>query len=94
MNYRRLSSACGVVFFLSLANFLAFWFIAFYLGGDAWNGKVEGGAYYLAYHGEFTEVSPAIYRYSQLHILSLIVTMPLGILAAVFAGVFDNKAVK
>jgi hypothetical protein len=40
---------------------------SFFLGGDAFGGKEEGGRYYLASHGRYTEVSRGVFAYSRIH---------------------------
>jgi hypothetical protein len=50
------------------------------LRGDATNGKVEGGKYYVANHSKYTEVSRAAFIYSRFHCYSIWVTHPLAIL--------------
>jgi hypothetical protein len=55
-------------------NFIAFVAIAMYLGGDALNGKIENGHYYLANHGIYTEVSHTIFIYSKIHAIIFLVT--------------------
>jgi hypothetical protein len=67
---------------LAVLNFVAFWYASLALGGDALNGKSEGGRYYLADHGRLTEVSEGRFRYSQWHSRSLFLTHPLGIIAS------------
>jgi hypothetical protein len=68
---------------ITIVNFIAFGAIAFYLGGDAGNGKVEGGRYYLfgmrAENGVkvYTEVSKAKFTYSKFHVYSVFITWPL-----------------
>jgi hypothetical protein len=66
---------------IALVNFFAFVVIALSIGGDAWNGKVEDGQHYLGSKSEYTPVSRAVWMYSRLHVLSLIVTHPLGALS-------------
>lgn len=56
---------------LTLVNFFSFLAGYVYFGGDALNGKIEDGRFYLADHGKLTEVSEGIYRYSELHGLSV-----------------------
>ena len=48
---------------------------SFYLGGDAINGYVRAGHYFLGMHsnGPFTDVSRAIFTYSLWHGFSVIV---------------------
>lgn len=57
--------------YLAMANFICFFAVAIYLGGDALNGKSDNGHFFLSNHGKLTEVSEAVYRYSQLHGLSV-----------------------
>ena len=67
---------------LCLLNFGVFWSVALYLGGDAVNGQMGGGRYFLANHGRLTEVSAGVFGYSRLHVMSLFVTHPLAFFAA------------
>jgi len=62
---------------LAAVNFVAFVAITFYLGGDALNGHVQSGHYFLGLHsnGPFTEVSRAVFVYSAWHALSVIASM-------------------
>ena len=77
---------------LGILNFTAYWIISGALGGDAINGKDEGGRYYLSSHGRYTEVSRSIFEYSRFHTYSLCLTHPLvfiGIL--ILAGINDDR---
>ena len=67
----------------ALVNFFSFTILSLYLGGDALQGRQAAGHYFLALHshGPVTEVSRTIFEYSQWHVLSLFVTIPLAILA-------------
>ncbi len=75
--------ACEIAIFIGVVNFLLFLLISVFIGGDAINGKVDNGHYYLANHGRLTEVSVLLFGYSQLHFCSLFVTLPLLALASV-----------
>jgi hypothetical protein len=83
---RFLRKLCAIVMVVCFSNFLLFLAGTFYLGGDAVNGKVDGGRYYLwGVHGGtkgYTEVSQAVFNYSRWHVYTLMVTWPLMILAA------------
>jgi hypothetical protein len=61
---------------VTAVNFIAFLAMIFYLGGDALNGYVRDGHYFLGLHsnGPFTEVSPAVFSYSRWHALSVIMS--------------------
>lgn len=61
----------------SFALFIAFWFL---VGGNALNGFVSKGHYFVRSSGVYTEVSYAVYAYSIVHTLSLFVTHPLAVL--------------
>jgi hypothetical protein len=74
-----------ILFWLAIANFLSFVIIAGALGGDALNGAQRDGRYFLMMHGVYREVSRGVFLYSEAHIVSLFLTQPLGIIAAVRA---------
>jgi hypothetical protein len=74
---------CHVLFTVAIVNFLIFFLMALSIGGDAVNGKVEGGKYYVANHGKYTEVSKTVFTYSRFHCYSVWVTHPVGILAMI-----------
>jgi hypothetical protein len=82
---------CNLVIVVGILNFLIFLAGAIYLGGDAVNGKVEGGRYYLlgvraeAGRKVYTEVSEPVFTYSKWHVYSVFVTWPL-VMAAGFAS--------
>ncbi len=90
MTPKILHRICTTVFFLCLANFFAFVLVAVRIGGDALNGKVEDGHYYLANHGKYTEVSASTFQYSRTHALSIFVTHPLAFIAAL-VGFFTQR---
>lgn len=56
-----------------LLNFVVFVAIASYLGGNAINGKVEDGRYFLGSHGNYTEVSYEIFVYSKIHTIIFLI---------------------
>ena len=60
-------------------NFVIFWISALYLGGDALSGKAVEGHYFLGERGHLTEVSRAVFRYSQWHVRSVFVTFPIAV---------------
>ncbi len=49
------------MFGLWAAFFAVFWIVSVIAGGDAVNGKIEDGRYYLCSHGKYTQVSRADY---------------------------------
>jgi hypothetical protein len=71
-----------LVIYLGLLNFISFLAIYFLIGGDAPNGKVENGHYYLDQHGTYTEVSHAVFIYSACHAYSALFGLVLVFVAA------------
>jgi len=69
---------------VAILNFAVFYLMALYLGGDAENGRVQAGHFYLASHGNLTEVSKAIFSYSLFHSRSIWITHPIGMIAGYF----------
>jgi hypothetical protein len=63
----RFLTACRVVSLIGILNFIIFVAIALYLGGDAVNGKVEAGRYYLyglrteSWRKEYTQLEPTLH---------------------------------
>jgi hypothetical protein len=78
--WRDVPTWLRITFLVALLNFAGFVTIATINGGDALNGKEEGGRYYLASHGRRTEVSHAFYCYSKVHAASLFITHPAAII--------------
>ena len=76
---------CSFLVIMGLLNFMLFLAGAFYFGGDAWNGKIEAGRYFLwGYHNGakgYIEVRKAIFDYSRWHVYTLMVTWPLVLVA-------------
>lgn len=69
---------------LGFANFFAFLIESAALGGDALNGHVTNGHYYVASHGILTEVSQAVWTVSRIHAVVTLVSWPLVMLAMAF----------
>lgn len=82
---------CNLMIAVGVLNGLMFVAGATYLGGDAVNGKVEGGHYYVfgvrteSGRKVYTEVSERVFTYSKWHAYSTLVT-GLLLLAAAFAS--------
>jgi hypothetical protein len=76
----NLAFAGKIMAILGGINFVVFFGVAIYIGGDALNGHVEGGRFFLSSHGKLTETSESIFLYSQLHALSIFITHPLAII--------------
>jgi hypothetical protein len=81
MEKRTLHKACRIIFYVAILNFLLFFLTSLFIGGDALNGKIEEGHYYVGNHGNYTEVSHIVFTCSKLHGLSVCLTYPLAMLA-------------
>jgi hypothetical protein len=64
----------AVAFVIAGLNFVSFVIVALWLGGDAGNGREEGGRYFLSQHGRDTEVSRWVFVYSRVHGYTVVVT--------------------
>jgi hypothetical protein len=71
------------IVFAGAANFVVFFIVAIAIGGDAVNGCVRNGHYFVASHGRYTEVSRAIFNYSRWHVYSVFITQTAAILAGI-----------
>lgn len=63
---------------LAFLNLAACAISTFAFGGDAWNGKVENGHYFVGHNKKFAEVSQAAYIFSGIAAGGLVITGPLG----------------
>jgi hypothetical protein len=80
---------------LAAVNFATFIIINMYIGGDAINGHVTDGHYFLGSHGGHTEVSKAVWTYSYYHTISVLIThLSVFILAAIFMTTGDMRIEK
>ncbi|MEI7901752.1 MAG: hypothetical protein WCK89_15980 [bacterium] len=70
------------VWLVAIINFVACFVVAAKNGGDAVNGKEEGGRFFVASHGHYTEVTRSFFEYSRIHTYSIWVTHPLAIIGA------------
>jgi len=77
-----LDRICTAATIFGFLNFIAFWLIAVTIGGDAINGQMTDGRFYLYSHGVLTEVSEPVFRYSYVHAISVWITLPAAVLAA------------
>jgi hypothetical protein len=72
---------CKTIFVIAMVNFAAFFLESMYFGGDAINGMIREGRYYLGSHGKYKEVSEAIFVFSKWHVYSFWCTHLLAMLA-------------
>lgn len=89
----RIHVASILMIAVGVLNFLTFVAISLYLGGDAVNGKVGQGHFYLYGYGlrsgvkGYTEVTEEVFNYSRWHVYSNFATWPL----VMAAGYLENR---
>jgi hypothetical protein len=76
---------CYFVFLAAMLNFVVFFIVAVNIGGDAVNGSVRDGHFYVMNHGRYTEVSEQVFTYSRWHVYSIWITHPLAFAAGYWA---------
>lgn len=81
---RWLPWLAAAVIVLGFANVLVFVSVSAALGGDALNGRVTDGHYYVASHGTYTEVSQAAWTASRIHAVVTMLSWPLVVLSMAF----------
>jgi hypothetical protein len=69
----------------AIANFAALCVLSLALGGDALNGTVRNGHYYLGSHGRYTEVSKGVFEFSRVQAMSVFITHPMAMIASLSA---------
>ena len=67
----------GVLAFAVCLNLVSWVAFTMSQGGDALNGKIEGGRYYLGSHGHYTEVSARKYQFSRCQTVSNMIILPI-----------------
>lgn len=72
-------------------NFIVFVVVSLFIGGDAWNGHARDGQYFLASHGELTQVSKVIFLYSKYHVLSVMITWPLLMILGLWNWIGEKR---
>ena len=56
MKKRTVLKVCRMIVAIAFLNFMLLALISAFIGGDALNGKIEDGRYYVGSHGHYTEV--------------------------------------
>ncbi len=79
---RKIQIICEAIFKIASINFWAIIISYLLLGGNALEGKVENGQYFIGSRGHFRSVPSMIFYYSLIHTISVMVTHPLAILAS------------
>jgi len=76
----------AALFYGWIVNFLAFFVIGVSAGGDAFNGKVEDGRYFLGAKGNHFEVSPRHWWAARIHGFSVVAGLPIAIVGWWLSG--------
>jgi hypothetical protein len=84
INKRWLPWLAVILVAIGFVNFFIFWTESMALGGDALNGHVTNGHYFLASHGSYTEVSQTVWTLSLIHAVATFVSWPFVMLAMAF----------
>jgi len=71
---RKIVIAACILFGINFATLFA---ELAYLGGDAANGKVENGRYFVGEHGHYSEVSQQAYEFNKAHVKAVLFGFPL-----------------
>lgn len=82
---------CEILFWVGFINFFLFMIVSVFLGGDALNGKIVEGHYYLASNGQLREVSSLVFTYSKIHVYSIFITHSLAAIALLANWVTGGK---
>ncbi len=80
-----------ILFVVTVLNFGVWGIANSVIHGDAINGKIEHGKYYVAMKGRYTEVSPGVYLYSFVHTCTNFVLFPATILWGLLSMVPPRK---
>jgi len=91
MSSRLITIFCYVVFIVAIVNFFIFYFNSISLGGDALNGKIENGQYYVGLHGRYTAVSQQEFEINKFHAYFLFISWPLAMVAATYLNRSDVR---
>src|SRR5690242_11639391 len=67
---------------VAMTNFVIFWVVAVYMGGDALNGFIKEGHYFIYAHGACREVAKSFWTYSYWHAISAMCGIVLVFIAA------------
>jgi hypothetical protein len=63
-----------VLAIIAVINFATYIIVDMRIGGDAMNGYIQNGSYYLGSHGRYTVVTKTIWTYSYYHTIAVWIT--------------------
>jgi hypothetical protein len=82
-----MSKLTRILFVVTVINFGVWGIVNSVIHGDAFNGKLEHGKYYVAAKGRYTEVSRSVYLYSYIHTCTNFILFP----ATILSGLLDLR---
>jgi uncharacterized membrane protein YagU involved in acid resistance len=88
---RWLHVVLRIALYTGVLNFVVFWVVDVVLGGDALNGTIVNGQYYLSQNGRLTEVTGTVYYYSYAHAVSVVVTLPIAIVCGIVLQILSRS---
>lgn len=89
-----MGKATKILFVITVLNFGVWGVITSVIHGDAINGKIANGDYYVAMKGRYSEVSRNVYLYSYVHTCSQFVLFPAVILVGLLEGVNRKRTAR
>jgi len=89
----KLTIAATALFLISILNVLVFAVITMAIG-DAMNGKVTSGHYFLDRANHLTEVSPRGWRINRDYMIAVQITYPLGLVVGGVLHWLDRRRMK
>lgn len=88
-----MSNLTRTLFVVTIINFGVWGVVNSVIHGDAVNGKINHGKYYVAMKGRYTEVTRGVYLYSYVHTCTNFVLFPATILSG-FLGIRHSSTPK
>ena len=89
-----MSKATRILFVVTVLNFGVWGVVNCFIHGDAFNGKIQDGKYYVAAKGKYTEVTRSVYWYSYVHTWTNFVLFPATILSGLLGMRFSARKAK
>ncbi len=91
MTRRKKMKILEAIVIVGILNFLLFIVATIHDRGDALNGKVEGGRYYLKNKIHYTEVNQAVFMRSLFLGYSMAITFSAGFIAGIFLSKMQRE---
>ncbi len=86
----RIERVCWVILIVGVLNGFACAAISSAVGGDGWQGHIEGERYYVGSHGVYTEVSRATFIYTKVHLVVFVVLLTVALFAGLLAALLRD----